>query len=482
MSHGSTLYRDIWFDKPPLVPAIYLLWGVSIGPVLRIAGAVYGMLACLLAYAFASGQWTRREGYWAAALVGFFLTFDTHSAVLPLAADLLLLAPHLAAVLLASRKQAFWSGFAAGIGFLINVKGVFVLAVCALFAWPAIAALAAGFLVPNLAALAWLGGTSSLAPYLDQVWRWPAQYSASPFVTNPLWNGVIRTLNWLGFHAVLISGALVFLCRRSSWKFLAWALLCLVGVAIGWRFFPRYFFLLLPALAIAAARGLTLLRNRTVIAIALLTMAVPLIRFGPRYAMLASDLLHGRRSSWSDLALDQDSRDASRIALAHTPPDGSLYVWGYRPEIYIYTRLRPATRFLECQAMTGVPADRHLTQSAIVLTTGTHEAREELAQSRPAILVDGLSLYNPALAMDRYPELRLWLADYREVGRSRGSIIYVRRDAAQARSLAIEPDFRHDAHSRAQQMIRILPFLEPDSYRQPLHHFDVIPGRVLGRQ
>ena len=40
MGHGSVLYRDIWFDKPPLVPAIYLLWGAKIGPVLRIAGAV----------------------------------------------------------------------------------------------------------------------------------------------------------------------------------------------------------------------------------------------------------------------------------------------------------------------------------------------------------------------------------------------------------------------------------------------------------
>jgi len=418
MSHGSALYREIWFDKPPLVPAVYLLWGVSIGPVLRIAGAVYAMMACLLAYAFAAGQWTRREGYWAAALLGFFLTFDTHSAVLPLAADLLLLVPHFAAVLLASRKQAFWSGFAAGIGFLFNAKGAFVLAACALFAWPAVVPLAMGFLVPNLAALAWLGGTSSLIPYFDQVWRWPAQYSASPVVADPLWNGVIRTLNWLGFHAVLVLGALVLWCRRSSGKFFIWALLCYAGVALGWRFFPRYFFLLLPGLTIAAARGLTLLRNRTIIAIALLTMAVPLIRFGPRYTMLAN---------WTDLALDQDSREASRIALTHAPAGALLYVWGYRPEIYVYTRLRPATRFLECQAMTGVPADRHLTQSEVVLTTGTHEAREELAHSRPEVLIDGLSLYNPALSMDRYPELRPWLAEYREAGRTKGSIIYVRR-------------------------------------------------------
>ena len=38
MMHGAALYRDIWFDKPPLVPAIYLLWGARIGWALRIAG------------------------------------------------------------------------------------------------------------------------------------------------------------------------------------------------------------------------------------------------------------------------------------------------------------------------------------------------------------------------------------------------------------------------------------------------------------
>ena len=143
---------------------------------------------------------------------------------------------------------------------------------------------------------------------------------------------------------------------------------------------------------------------------------LPLVRFGPRYATLANS---------NDLALDRDSREASRIALGDAPPGGSLYVWGYRPEMYVYTGLRPATRFLECQAMTGVPADRHLGSSEIVLTSGTHEAREELARSRPDVLIDGLSLYNPALSMDRYPELRAWLTGYREVARTRGSIIYI---------------------------------------------------------
>jgi hypothetical protein len=169
------------------------------------------------------------------------------------------------------------------------------------------------------------------------------------------------------------------------------------------------------------------MRGRAAVVVAILALSVPFIRFGPRYAMLANDLLHQRRSQWNDLALDQDSRDASRIALANAPRNASLYVWGYRPEIYVYTGLRPATRFLDSQAMTGVPADRHLFQSEVVLTSGTHEARQQLANSRPDVLIDGLGLYNQALTMDRYPELRAWLDQYQEIGRTKGSVIYGRR-------------------------------------------------------
>jgi hypothetical protein len=426
MAHGSILYRDIWFDKPLLVPAIYLLWGAKSGIALRIAGATYAFAASLLAFAVAETVWTEREGYRAAGLLAFFLTFDTHSAVLPLGADMLLLVPHLAAILLAIRKKPLWAGAAAGVGFLFNTKAVFVLAACALFSWPAIIPLAAGFVTPCLIALAWLAGTHSLTPYIDQVWHWPSLYASSPVVSNPVANGLVRTFNWLGFHAVLLIAAIALWWQREHLKFLLWAVLCYGGVILGWRFFPRYFLLLLVPMVIAGSRGLPLLKPRMLAIAALLTLSIPLIRFGPRYVLLANDLLHNRPSNWNDLALDQDSKDASMLALAKAKPGSTLYVWGYRPEMYIYTKMRAASTYLDCQALTGVPADRHLTQSTVVLTTGTAEARASLAQSTPDVLIDGLSLYNPALSPDHYPELRNWLGGYRMVGRTKGALVYVR--------------------------------------------------------
>ncbi len=426
MLAGKMLYRDVWFDKPPLVPAIYLLWGAKSGWVLRFAGALYGLLACSFAYAFARDLWTRREGFRAAALLAFFLIFDTPSAVLPLAADLLMVAPHLAAVYLAWRGKTFWSGALAGIAFLVNAKAIFVLAACAIFGFPALLPLAAGFAIPNAIALGWLWLAGAFPAYLEQVWVWPSLYARRPFLSHPVWNGFVRTMNWMGFHAALAIAAVIvwkspWKAQTVRWKLLAWAVLSAVGVILGWRFFPRYFFQLLPVFVILASRGFVMLeRKRFAMAMLGLLLTAPLIRFGPRYAILAANL----QPDWSDTAMDRDSREAARTVLSQSQSGDTLFVWGFRPELFVYTGLPAATRFLDSQALTGVPADRHLSQSDPVLTDSTKAARLELARSRPAIIVDGLSAYNPKLAMTQYPELREWLGNYREVGRTRTATIY----------------------------------------------------------
>ena len=104
---------------------------------------LYALLCCWLAWGFARNLWGEWEGLWAAGLLGFFLVFDFPAAVIPLASDLLMLAPHLAAVWLASRGRAWLAGALAGVAFLVSPKGVLVLAACLLWARPL--PLAAGF-------------------------------------------------------------------------------------------------------------------------------------------------------------------------------------------------------------------------------------------------------------------------------------------------------------------------------------------------
>jgi hypothetical protein len=419
---GKTLYRDVWFDKPPLVPLVYLLWGARIGVLLRIMGALYCLLVAWLAYATSRALWSEREGRWAGVLMAFFLTFDTPSAVLPLAADSLLIAPHLAAILLAIQGRPVWSGVAAGVGFFANAKALFVLASCAVFAGWSTPFAVAGFAGFCAVAAGLLTISGACPGYIDQVWIWSSAYARNTFVDKPVMNGVLRTANWSGFHLALLMPAGFALKERRKWQLIAWAALSLAGVALGWRFFPRYYFQLLPVAVVAASRGMTLLDRRWWMAALLLL--IPAARFAPRYVILAA----GADSQWADIAMDRESREASQIVNRLQKPGDTLYVWGFRPDLFPYTGLPAASRYIDCQAMTGVPADRHLTQSGSVLPAAqTAAARRELAASQPTFIVDGLSEYNPRLALARYPETHEWLSGYREIVRFGGIVIYHRR-------------------------------------------------------
>jgi hypothetical protein len=132
----------------------------------------------------------------------------------------------------------------------------------------------------------------------------------------------------------------------------------------------------------------------------------------------------GREHRWADLALDQDSQAAAAVVNRAKRPGDTLFVWGYRPGIFVYTRLPAASRFWDSQPLTGVPADRHLRETAAVLPARAARNRSEFAASRPTFVVDSLSLSNPRLAVDGYVELRGWLAHYRLVARTPLSLIY----------------------------------------------------------
>jgi hypothetical protein len=423
MLAGRALYLDIWFDKPPLLAAAYLLWAAQAGWILRVAGALYVTLASWIAYRFVRDLWGVEAGLWSAALLAFFLTFDIASAVMPLASDLLMLAPHLAAVWMAWRGRAFWSGVLAGAAFLISSKGIFVLAACALWSGRALPLLLAGFAVPNGIALLWLWWNQALVPWFDEVWRWGRLYAGSTFVGSPMRNGLERTLHWAGFHGGVLAAAGIGLWHdKHRWKFLAWAAISLIALAAGGRFFPRYFFQLLPV-AVIGAGAFYPGRTRTREALVLVWLLIPLVRFGPQYV----DLLRRGPAPWRDVAMDQDSRQAARMARKLTAPSDTIQVWGFRPELYVYSDRLCASRFLDSQPLTGVPADRHLTDAKPVAAEWARANRAELMRSRPALILDGLGPYNPPLAISNYPDLQPWLADYQRETRSAGVIIYVRK-------------------------------------------------------
>ena len=435
MLHGKTIYRDIWYDKPPLVAVFHLVPAglppdggapSTAGWPLRLVDASYALLACWIAYGFARAMWSVREGIWAAGLAGFFLIFDLAASVIPVGSDLLMLAPHLAAVWLAWKRRPFWCGAMVGVAFWASPKALLVLAVCALWDIGGVLPIATGFATVCAAGVVWLAAVGALGPYWDEVWRWGRLYAASPFVADPVRNGIARTANWAGFHAAAVVAAGVFLWKSpgSRWKWLAWLAISMAGVAAGMRFFPRYYFLLLPVVVMMASRGLALMGKWSTPAALLLL--IPLVRFGPAYWTALTD------PAWRDTAMDRDSRAAAALTRQLAKPGDTLFVWGYRPEIFVYTRMPAGTIYLDSQALTGVPADRHLTQSEPVEREEAALRRAALRETRPSFVLDGLGLYNPQLAIGQFADLRAWFALYREVGRSGQTVIYELRSRTAA--------------------------------------------------
>ena len=406
MLRGKALYSEIWFDKPPLFPAFYMLFGALAGWPLRVAGALYVLLSAWAAGRVAAHVWGQREERLAAALTAFALTFGIPASVMVIGPDLMLIPLQAAAFLAAWKRQAFAAGLLAGIGMLINGKMLLLLPVMIVLrpVW------LAGFLAPQLVLL------PVASAYWMQVWAWGSMYSRDTFIANPVLEGLQRTMNWMGFHAAIVIGAAVGLREQpAKRRWLLWIACALVALTAGLRFSPRYYFLLLPPLTILAARGLALGKRPLL----LLLLLIPLIRFGPRYLELAQ----GKGSTWSDLAMEQDSRAAAGLLKG----EGDLLVWGYRPEIYVLSGKPAATRFLDSQPLTGVFADRHLTNSTPTAAALARTNRAELISTKPEWIVDGLGPYNPQLAITQFEALRPWLQAYVETGRTQGTIIYRRR-------------------------------------------------------
>jgi hypothetical protein len=424
--HGKILYRDLWYDKPPLSALTYALIGAPTGWPLRIFDSLWILAICAVAFRFVREISGEIQALITAGLIAFFLNFDLPGGVIPIAPDFFMVLPHLLAIWCAWKSKPFAAGGWCGIAFLFNPKGVFVLATCAILLWRDLPALFVGFLIPNAVAMATLYAQGAAGPYIEQVWKWGLLYAKTPPAASTVVDGLRRTLNWFGFHAALVIGSAVFWYRerpRAS-KFLAiWAIVSLIAVVSGARFSNRYFLQLLPVLAIAAAH---IPRRRVTLTIAAIALLVPLARFGPRYAILARDLLTSDQSNWSDTVLDRDSRTVSAWLAAHKHPGETLFVWGYRPDVFAYTRMPAASLFWDSQPLTGVPADRHLTESASLMPEWAARNRSDLVTSRPAFIADGLSRLNPKLAMNQFPELQDWLTAYQVANVTDFTTIYQR--------------------------------------------------------
>lgn len=423
--HGKMLYRDIWYDKPPLDALLMLLIGGYPGWPLRIFSVLLELAGAAVAFRFASRLWSAREGYIAAAGFVFFHIFYFAATAIPIEPDTLMILPHMLAVYLAWSKRPAWAGAIAGLAFLLNTKGLFVLAACFLFFPGGWLALAAGFLAPCAAMGAWLASQGALSDYMDQVWRWGMLYAANP-PPEPFTTPLVRLGNWLAFHAALVLGA-IFSDRGMRLRLSAWLGISLIAATIGWRLPPHYLHQIFPPLLILGVSGLTAILARRDLWrwVLLAAVLIPIGRFTPRYVELIADDLRGESHTWRDVSMDAESRQAAQAILKFARPGDTIFVWGYRPNVVAYTRLPIAGQMWESQPVDMVPADRHLKLFEPLDADWAARNQAKLIASRPSILIDGLSAYNPKLDIHTLPGLADWVKQYCKVGDAiRGITLY----------------------------------------------------------
>jgi hypothetical protein len=260
---------------------------------------------------------------------------------------------------------------------------------------------------------------------------------------------------------------------RADATLLLWFLTSYAAMSVGGRFFGHYFFQILPSLCLLTARGISGITaalaghekrglRRAVFAVLVAGLLLTVVRFHSRTAILAWDWARGAKSEltrkWNHEKLNREERlvaaaakdlpdDFARIESlgvaglrlqatqkrSQEGGDNYLFVWGYRPEIYYWAGMLPASRFLSAQPLTGVPSDVHYFSEAYVpvldeKTTAVYRAQllNDLQATRPVYIIDELGFFNDDLAIRNYPDLKEFLTDYK-LAESRGrALIYYR--------------------------------------------------------
>lgn len=545
---GKSLYREIYFDKPPGLALVYavLFWvfGAHILTI-RLFTILYAVAVSGFLYWFGSRLYNQRTGLIAAAMFAIFSTTYSTGHFQGLNTDFLMVLPYtVGAYFLADsrkrssgndRTKAGWlavtGGALAGVAFQINPKAVLDLAffgvILGVSRWlpklspgrragamppdTSISALrlfglaVTGFVAGALPFLLYIVWTDSLGGYFSYVWDWGARYGAYYSFPATLLATLTRSADYFAVNNTLlvalifVVASLLFRRRRPAVPasaaalepessgtsitensdseadavLIIWFVVSFAGVMLGGRLFPHYLYQVLPGLCLIGARGVCGMSSkiksggrpylgRAAAAVLILGFVFTLVRFHGRSVLLLADLARGTRSeanaNWyyeqrksEELlvaaavtgARDGDSTRSRNEAVreggpryrpANDSPD-YLFVWGYRPEIYYWSGLLPASRYLSTQPLTGVPADVHYfgdDYQSLVPVEATAQARAELVrdlnETRPKYIVDELGFFNSNLSIQSYSELREFMTAYKPLGTTGRFFIYIRKE------------------------------------------------------
>ena len=190
--------------------------------------------------------------------------------------------------------------------------------------------------------------------------------------------GARRTLNWGGFHIALLLGAalgLLELCqRRERWRTAGWLLLS-ASCRLDRR--PLFPALLLPT----PSRPSPSWRHAA--------FSASPCRLGCSSCWRSRGALRPRSSPRRPRA-GQRRRASRRDPRPYRKPGDTLFVWGYRPELFAFTRTCPPGRVSGFAAPHRSPRGPPPDESQPHVSESAREYRATLEETRPTFVIDGL--------------------------------------------------------------------------------------------
>lgn len=501
---GKVLYRDAADNRTPLVPYAKALvlavagdWNMN---AIHLALALMTGLTAVLLWAIGRRLGQEWTGVFAAGVftllqTGLLPPIDSMTAhtgwflILCSALGFWLLAGALAA---RSAGRALAAGVAFGLSYLAKQPGLLdfgaavVLVGIILGADPArradlrrlLPALVAGFALTLAATAAYFAAHGALADLVFYAWTYNTRYYVPevsvadrlaamriPFYLL-LTRQPFALLLGLLAAAGLLHAAFGGLRRSRSpiaplpWLILGWTAAGLLSTALSGRDFGHYSIQVMPGLALACgwllARGLAWAREARaaprpanvrllgiLTALGLASLAVPLV------------------ASWVQREPDDPAgTEVGQLVQRHSRTDERIFVWGYVPEMHVYARRLPNTRFVYSVFVTGlIPWTNldFLQDTAYAIVPDAPAAlRGDFARRPPAVIVDGTGLRG----FLKYPlERQGWLwrtIEYEfaeiepEYARARGFKVYrriadARYGAPFPRELPVDPQVRLEA-------------------------------------
>ncbi|HSQ68307.1 MAG TPA: hypothetical protein VLM85_34095 [Polyangiaceae bacterium] len=455
---GGRLYVDFADNKPPIIYAFYALAPVlGAGPLgVRLLAALVGLPA--IAVSLAAFFDFDRRGRAAAVLFlvasATLLPSDAHAIngehifLIPIAAAVALTR---APASLARPGRMLLVGALVGLASLAKQPA----ALCGVaFAWSALrtpglastrrlavlACLAAGFVLPLAAAVAFFARQGSLDAFVFWVYRYNLVH-----VNNPMPLGD-RLLQLLEMGSVLIPSvgtlALAYalgaragvlaedLHRRRLIAGLV--VTTLLPAFLGWRLFGHYFVPTLFALSLGAAPYLVDLRSPARKAMAGV-LVVGLVAF-----TIGGRVVHDPARHLTDVDDPRYEGLAAQMP-ARCGVARPLFVWGYAPQLYVQSGLRPASRFVvPIDTITGyIVGNDAFARGAIdtrnrIVPEHWDWLMADLERSRPEYIVDtapGDLNHWARYPLTDFPRLDAFVRrDYRVHATVGGAVVYRRAD------------------------------------------------------